>query len=210
MAELTVSSIANPSKTLSGTAKNLLDDLVALNTKTSDEMARGIREGYLDPEGAVKVAEELGVEPPRVRRNFRVYFTSTQIFYFTVEAYDKDQALREGQRLLANNAVNGEVSLGSRTRTTGPVEHRHIISNAYGERPTARQLMDGLSNVNPLQQEVVRLAEAGTDSLTARRRVERTVPTRSIVDTEEAERRARLAAERQGPVGVPAPEVQLY
>ncbi len=195
------SGISNPNKALSGTAKNLLDDLLELNRKTSEEMARGIREGYLDPDGAVVLAEQLAVTPPRVRRNFRIYFTTTQVHFFTVEAYDQEQALREGERLMSSNATAGELVLGSRGRTAGPVEHRHVFSTVQTERPTVQQIMDSLSNPHPLQQEVVHLVTGGMDQVRARRTVEQRVPVRSVIDTEEQERLAGELAAEQRPVG---------
>lgn len=108
--------MTTPTKTLSGGAKNYLDDLLLLNGKVTAEMVRGIGTGYLDANGAVALATKLGVEPPRVKRDFTLFFTVTEVHSFKVSAYDEEQARAEGDRLMEHNVAYGSIQYGARSR----------------------------------------------------------------------------------------------
>lgn len=174
---------------LSGGAKNLLDDLLALNTKTSAEMLRGLSEGYLDADGAVELANKLGVEPPRVRRNFYVYFTVTEAMSMAVSAYDEDQAVREAQRLHEFNVANGETHYGSRSRfnnsDTGP---RRVYTAMTMERPTTAAIVEVLPNPDPWELEREQMRTAGRTEREQRLELTRRNRHSPIVEEDERER----------------------
>lgn len=146
--------IQNPDKKLASGAKNYLDDLLALNAKTTEEMLRGIRESYLDADGAVELAQKLGVEEPKVRRTFYVYYTATEAMSIQVSAYSQEQALAEAQRLHEFNVAYGETHYGSRSRfndeRNGP---RRVYSGVSVERPTSQQYTEVVPNPHPWEQE---------------------------------------------------------
>lgn len=128
---------------LAGSTKQYLDDLLALDKGVTDEMQRGIREGYLDVEGAIALAEKLGVEKPRVKRTFRMYFERTSVYTVTVEAYDEDEAEQEAARLLDQNVRRGDTYYGSQTRfrnvEPGSGGPRHRFSVVSRQRPEVDQ-----------------------------------------------------------------------
>lgn len=101
---------------LAGQAKNHLDDLLLLNEKTSEEMARGIRDRYLDPEGAIELANRLGIAPPRVKRDFTVFYTMTQVYSIRIKAFTEAEARQEGERLHQFNVANSDIHYGSQSR----------------------------------------------------------------------------------------------
>lgn len=147
--------IVADNRRLAGQTKQYLDDLLTLNTKTTAEMVRGIRENYLDTEGAIELAKKLNVEPPRVKRAFTFFFTKTEIFSIRVNAYDEDQGEREAERLLGINAAAGEVYHGARSRfTTEEGRIRRFFSTLMRQRP---QSTDTTFPPHPLS---VQLAEA--------------------------------------------------
>lgn len=126
---------------LAGGAKNYLDDLQALNSKTTSEMLRGIEEGYLDAEGAIALAEKLAVEPPRVKRRFYFYFTYTQAQSMSINAYNAEEAFAEAQRLHQINISAGDVHYGSASRFNA--EHsriRRVFSEVVDTRPVVETL----------------------------------------------------------------------
>lgn len=186
---------------LSGGAKNLLDDLLTLNTKTSAEMVRGLQEGYLDADGAVELANRLGVEPPRVRRNFYVYFTVTEIQSMAVTAYDEEQAVREAQRLHEFNVANGETHYGSRSRfnnsDNGP---RRVYSQATAQRPTTASVLEAMPDPHPWEVEREQMRTAGRTE--REQRLELTRRNRHASIVEEDERQRERARQRPGPINV--------
>lgn len=126
---------------LAGGAKNYLDDLKALNSKTTDEMLRGINEGYLDAEGAEALAEKLKVAAPRVKRRFHFYFTTTVAQSIPVNAYDAEEALAEAQRMHQFNVSYGDIHYGSGSRfNTEGSRIRRVFSEIQTERPTVENL----------------------------------------------------------------------
>jgi hypothetical protein len=125
-------------KPLSGGARGLLKDLDLLNAKTTSEMMRGIRESYLDTEGAIALADKLGVDRPRVKRRFYRYFTSTRVMSIAVDAYDAEQADAEAARLHEINVAHGDIHYGSRSRfNTDSSAIRVVHSAITSERPQA-------------------------------------------------------------------------
>lgn len=129
------------SKRLSGGARGLLKDLTLLNEKTTLEMARGIAESYLDREGAIALAETLGVEPPRVKRRFYRYFVVAQVHSMAIEAYSEEEADREAQRLHDINVAHGDIHYGTRSRfNTDHGSIRRAHSNVTSTRPRAEDL----------------------------------------------------------------------
>lgn len=133
--------IVNPNKRLSGQAKQYLDDIAALNEKTTQEMMRGIRDGYLDRDGAVELAEKIGVEPPKVKRRFTRYFTRTEVYRLEVDAYDEGQASQEVERMHQFNVTYGDIHYGSRIRVgQDDSRMRAVISPTVTEYPTVESI----------------------------------------------------------------------
>lgn len=127
-------------KRLSGGARGLLNDLKLLNEKTTQEMQRGIRESYLDIEGAIALAEELHVEPPRVKRRFHRYFVQHVAYSIAVDAYTEEEADAEAQRLHDINSAYGDLQHASRSRFVNTEGPRAIVSPLTSERPTGEAL----------------------------------------------------------------------
>lgn len=162
-------------KQLSGGARGLLKDLVLLNEKTTAEMSRGVSEAYLDREGAIALAEKLGVEPPRVKRRFYRYFTRTHVYSFGIDAYTPEEATREAQRMQEINAGHGDMHYGD--RSSFDREHgrlRAVFSTVTDVRPRSADV----PNIHPWELERAAAEEAGTGQPMFRGRMnwESTVP----------------------------------
>lgn len=134
-----MTSVTTSNRPLAGSTKQYLDDLLALDTKTTDQMQRGIREGYLDIEGAMELADKLGVARPRVKRDFRFYFERTSVYTITLSGYTEEEAMREANELHNQNVRRRDVYHGRQTRfrdvqpgSTGP---RHRFSALSAQRP---------------------------------------------------------------------------
>ena len=127
---------------LSGGARGLLNDLVELNRKTSMEMARGVAESYLDRDGAIALADKLGVEAPRIKRRFQRFFTSTSVMTINIDAYDDEEADREAARMVDINAAHGDVHFGNRGRFDSGSGPRVVYSNPSATRPTVATVPD--------------------------------------------------------------------
>lgn len=131
----------SPVKNLSGTARGHLNDLVLLNQKTTLEMARGIAESYLDREGAVALAEKLGVEPPKVKRKFYRYFTRTTVHSVAIDAYTEEEADAEAARIHDINVAHADIHYGSRSSFDQDNSRlRSVMSNISATRPQAGDL----------------------------------------------------------------------
>lgn len=132
---------ALPVKKLSGGAKGHLKDLLLLNEKTTAEMARGVAEGYLDRDGAIKLAEKLEVEPPRVKKRFYRYFTMVSAYSIPVEAYTEEEATAEAQRMHNINVAQADVHYGDRSRFTRERgRYYRAFSQLSETRPTQADL----------------------------------------------------------------------
>lgn len=128
-------------KVLAGAAKNYLDDLLTLDDKTRAEMVRGIREGYLDADGAIDLSGKLGIEPPRVKKKFYFYFTQTTVHSLTIDAYDEEQAKAEAERFHRINVSHNDIHYGAGSRFNQ--QHgriRRVFSEVTQERPTVEAL----------------------------------------------------------------------
>lgn len=99
---------------LAGGAKNILDDLMALDAKIPQELERGVRENYLEPSKIASVAEKLNVPPPRIRTRRWVYVEHRQIQSVQVEAYDDEDALRIVRDSYGNDLRHGSIPYGFR------------------------------------------------------------------------------------------------
>lgn len=124
------------SKRLSGGARGLLNDLVLLNDKTRQEMERGVGESYLDREGAFALAQELGIEPPRIKKRFYRYFTQTEVLSVAIEAYTDAEADAEAERMQRINVVHSDIHFGARSRfNRDEGRTRRVLSQMSAVRP---------------------------------------------------------------------------
>lgn len=145
-------------KRLSGGARGLLNDLVLLNDKTTQEMARGIAESYLDRDGAIALAEQLGIEPPRIKKRFYRYFTQTEMYSVAIEAYTAEEADIEAKRMQDVNAAHGDIHYGSRSRfNTDGGSIRLVHSTMFSERPK----VEDVPNIHPFYIERAEAEVAG-------------------------------------------------
>lgn len=135
--------VITTNRALAGGTKQYLDDLIALDVKTTAQMQRGIREGYLDTDGAMELADKLGVERPRVKREFRMYFERTSVYAITVSAYSEDEAEAEAAQQHADNVRRGDIYYGRQTRfrdvNPGGGGPRHRYSMISRQRPELDQ-----------------------------------------------------------------------
>lgn len=128
----------SPVKSLSGGARGHLNDLTLLNQKTTSEMMRGIQESYLDREGAIALAEKLGVEPPKIKKRFYRYYTVTEVKSIAIEAYSEEEADAEAQRMHDINVAHSDIHYGNRSRfTSDNGSIRRVFSNVTATRPAA-------------------------------------------------------------------------
>lgn len=103
-------SIDTDNRPLAGQTKQYLDDLAELRRRTTQELARGVSDGYLTIEKALELADRLGVERPRVRTNRWVYVEVTRVYSLQVPAYDdedaKEQAAPTIDRLIREDTTD--------------------------------------------------------------------------------------------------------
>lgn len=149
-----MSPTATTTKKLSGGAKGHLKDLILLDEKTTLEMARGIAESYLDRDGAIALAEKLGVEPPRVKRRFYRYFTRTTAYSIGIDAYTEEEADAEAQRMQDLNAAQDDIHYGNYSSFQ---EERSRLRHAFSDITSVRPRVQDLHNPHPFE---VQRAEA--------------------------------------------------
>ncbi len=138
------------SKRLSGGARGYLNDLTLLNEKTTQEMARGIAESYLDRDGAIALAAELGVEPPRVKQRFYRYFTETRVYSIPIDAYTSEQADEEAARMQEINVAQSDLHFGNRSRFDADGGRiQRVLSATVDRRPNVVDV----SNAHPWEVE---------------------------------------------------------
>lgn len=155
---MTPITVTNPDKRLSGGARGLLNDLALLNEKTSQEMARGIAESYLDPEGAKALALELGVEPPKTKQRFYRYFTQTQVYSIAIDAYDEEQADAEAARMANVNVSQRDIHYGNRSRFN---QSSGAISRVFSQMTRERPTVGAVPNIHPWEVERAEAEAAG-------------------------------------------------
>lgn len=146
------------SKRLSGGARGLLNDLILLNDKTRQEMERGVTESYLDRNGAFALAEELGIEPPRIKKRFYRYFTQTTVFSVPIDAYTEEEADAEAARMQEINVSQGDIHFGNRSRfdrDDGRITRVHSLMSA--QRPKVADM----PNVHPWELERIQAEGEG-------------------------------------------------
>lgn len=124
---------------LAGSTKQYLDDLLELDRKTTEQMQKGIRDGYLGTEGAMELADRLGVARPQIKREFRMYFERTSVYAITVSAYSEEEAMRAAETQHAENVRQGNIHYGQQTRfrgvQPGSTAPRHRFSALSAQRP---------------------------------------------------------------------------
>lgn len=123
---------------LAGAAKNLLDDLMTLDTKIPQELERGVRESYLEVDKVTGLAERLGVEAPRIRTRRWVYVEQRVVQSYAVEAYDDDDAKRIFLENFEQEIRRGNIPYGVRqSHWADRVDRNSImISEPTTQRPT--------------------------------------------------------------------------
>lgn len=131
MSEFTVN------RPLAAGAKNLLDDLKVLDTKVTEELARGINEHYLEKSYVPGLAKRMGVEEPRVRTNRWVYVEWRQIQSVQVSAYDNDDAVQQVMDQYGTQLSRGELPYGFRQSYWADRESRNsvMVSEPTATRP---------------------------------------------------------------------------
>lgn len=124
---------------LAGGAKNLLDDIRALNEKIPTEMERGVREGYLETDRIAGLAERLGVRPPRIKTRRYVYVETRQIQSYAVDAYDDADAMAQAESAIGTSLRRGEALYGMRRSHWAGNENRSLVCS---EMTTTRPAMN--------------------------------------------------------------------
>lgn len=145
------------SRRLAGGAKNLIDDIAELNRKVPEQMTRGLRDGYLDETGIDKLVAKLGVEAPRIKREFTIFYETRTVHSFKVSAFDRDEAMTAGAALIGRAARNQRhVSSYRQSHWVGERSQDSLIalSEAMWDRPTRNRepirFYDRLGNLMPL------------------------------------------------------------
>ena len=125
---------------LAGRAKNLLDDLLTLDTKIPEEIERGVRESYLEASRVVGLAERLKVRPPRIRSPRWVYVEWRQVQSVQIDSYDNEDAIRIFNEQYGDALRSGEVPYGLRrshwaNMPVGVSTRNTIVSEPTATRP---------------------------------------------------------------------------
>lgn len=142
-------------QTLTGAVKNILDDLAILDKRVTEELERGVREGYLTMDQVPAIARKLGVKEPRIRTQRWVYVERRTIHSIAVNAYDDEEAERMVRTDYGLYLRRGEIPANWRqSRWAGDTRSRQIVSRPTAQRPRMGHnlpfYLEGSANPRPI------------------------------------------------------------
>lgn len=110
------------------TARQYLNDLEELRRRTSDQIAKGLANRNLTEDEASRLARDLGLPMPRVRRDHTVYFDVLRTYAVTVSAHDPDEAVAAAERFRDN--MNRRIDQGYDSVGNGAL----VVNNTNPDR----------------------------------------------------------------------------
>lgn len=96
----------------SSLVKQYRDDIEQLRMRATQALTEGVAHKYLDADGAISLADRMGLEKPRVKTEHRVYFTRIIDYSIGVMAFDDEDAVAQAAKMHARNIRSTNLDYG--------------------------------------------------------------------------------------------------